>query len=82
LSERIEHHTDDLLEQLAALEHEQWARWTEHMLNNLTPDNIARWQRQIATPYASLSEQEKESDREWARKILALLRAAGYSFPP
>jgi hypothetical protein len=82
MSERIEHHTDDLLEQLAALEHEQWARWTEHMLNNLTPDNIARWQQQIATPYASLSEREKESDREWARKILALLRAAGYPFPP
>jgi hypothetical protein len=82
MSDSAEHHIDDLLEQLAALEHEQWARWTEHMLNNLTPDNIARWRQQIATPYADLSEQEKESDREWARRILALLRSAGYPFPP
>jgi hypothetical protein len=82
MSEDTAHPTDGLLEQLAALEHEQWARWTEHMLNNLTPDNIARWRRQIDTPYASLSEQEKESDREWARRILALLRSAGYPLPP
>lgn len=63
----------DMLERLAALEHEQWAQWTRHMLDNLTPENIERWRRQIATPYADLSEAEKEADRFWARKIVGVV---------
>jgi hypothetical protein len=65
---------DVLLETLATLEHEQWAHWARHMLYNLTPENIARWRQQIDTPYADLSEQEKESDRQWARKTIAILQ--------
>jgi len=34
---------------------------------------IKRWHRQIETPYADLSEKEKDSDREWADKVLAEL---------
>lgn len=34
---------------------------------------LQRWKRQIETPYADLSEQEKESDRKWADKVLAEL---------
>lgn len=64
---------DDLIEKVASLEHEQWAHWTRYMLDNLTPENIARWERQIETPYQKLSENEKESDRVWARKMLAAL---------
>jgi hypothetical protein len=64
---------DQRLEALAALEHEQWAHWTRHMLAHLTPQNVAQWQRQCETPYHELSEHEKESDREWARRALALL---------
>lgn len=58
------------LERLAALEHEQWAHWTDYMLDNLTDENISRWRAQIKTPYAELTENEKESDRGWARKAL------------
>ena len=80
----------DTREKLAALEHEQWAHWTRHMLSvlkgaNLTGDNgtrllphsraaaeaIARWERQIDTPYEDLAEAEKESDRVWADKVIA-----------
>lgn len=63
----------DVLERLAAMEHEQWAHWTEYMLDNLTPENIARWRRQIETPYRDLSESEKESDRVWAKRVLSAL---------
>jgi len=58
------------LERLARLEHEQWSHWTRYMLNNLTDENIARWKRQMATDYSALTEKEKDSDREWAKKIL------------
>lgn len=60
----------DTLERLAALEHEQWAHWTEYMLLNLTPKNINQWSAQIKTPYAELTDIEKDSDRRWARKVL------------
>jgi hypothetical protein len=59
-------------EEIAELAHEQWSRWTEWMLDRRTPDNMARWKRQINTPYAELSEKEKDSDRIEADKILAL----------
>jgi len=66
------------LEQLAALEHEQWAKWTRHFLENATPENLARWKRQTETPYDQLSEEEKDADRVWARRVLAqLCPAAG-----
>ena len=64
---------DALVERVAALEHEQWAHWTKHMLANLTPENVERWERQAATPYAGLTEAEKDGDREWAEKVLDLL---------
>lgn len=60
------------LEKLAELEHEQWSHWTEYMLNNLTKENIERWKGQIKTSYSKLSEKEKESDREWARRALRI----------
>ena len=34
---------------------------------------IERWRRQMNTPYAELSEKEKDSDREWAKKLIDLL---------
>ena len=64
---------DKHLEELAALEHEQWAHWTKYMLENLTDEDIERWKKQIQTPYSELSEKEKESDRKWARKVFTLL---------
>jgi len=84
--------TSPLREALAALEHEQWAHWTRYMLDTLrntgvpmTSEIVARWERQIATPYAELTEAEKNSDREWADKVLAeveAFRASGSAYPP
>jgi hypothetical protein len=64
---------DQLREELADLEHEQWVHWTEYMLANLTPENIERWKGQCLRPYSALSEREKESDRTWADKVLEIL---------
>ena len=44
-------------------------------------EHLARWERQIATPYAELTEAEKNSDREWADKVLAEVEAFR-AYPP
>ena len=64
--------TSDIIERLAAHEHEQWAHWTRYMLDNLTEENIVRWRQQIEMDYQDLSESEKESDRQWARKAIEI----------
>lgn len=43
-----------LIEELADLEHKQWAHWTKYMLDNLSPENIKRWKQQIKTSYLPL----------------------------
>lgn len=65
-----------LRETLAAIEHEQWAHWAAYMLDNLTDVNIARWRQQIDCPYSALTEAEKDSDREWADRVLAAVEDA------
>jgi len=68
---------DDLLEKLAELEHKQWSHWVMYMLKNLTKENVDRWKRQLGYTYSELSEKEKESDREWARKVLKIIKKGG-----
>ncbi|MHA1344252.1 MAG: hypothetical protein ACTSQG_09710 [Promethearchaeota archaeon] len=62
----------NLKEKLADLEHYQWATWAEYMIDNWTKENIEKWKRQLRTPYEDLSEKEKNSDREWADKVLKI----------
>ncbi|MFA5828162.1 MAG: hypothetical protein WC841_02215 [Candidatus Shapirobacteria bacterium] len=64
----------DLREELAKLEHLQWTCWSKFMLNNLTEENIAKWKKQINTPYNELTDQEKQSDRKWADKVLEIIQ--------
>jgi hypothetical protein len=70
--------TGDMREDLAALEHWQWAKAVAYVLDNMSPENLERWKRQIATPYAELSEREKDSDRKWADR--AFLRMGSKCF--
>lgn len=73
----------DLIEQLAAIEHQRWADWQLWMHQQCTTNDdgsltipaelVERWNRQIATPYDRLSEREKESDREQVRRYLHLI---------
>ena len=78
---------DPQVEALAALAHEQWSGWMRYLFaqcpelytgSRLIPVEWAtRWVRQMKTPYAELSETEKDSDRTEARRVLAVLAAAG-----
>ncbi len=63
---------DDLLERLAELEHEQWAAWSRSVAAEVAPEVRRRWEASWV-PYAELSEEQKELDRIWARKVLAAL---------
>lgn len=74
---------DELREKLAALAHDQWSGWMKYMLgrmdwNNIGTgkimygDDVKRWERQMNTIYADLPENEKDSDRAEADKVIAI----------
>ena len=65
---------DKLLEQLASLEHDQWVMWASDILatEHIGDERVKRW-RSLFVPYTQLSEEMKEKDREWARKVLEIL---------
>ena len=75
----------ELIEQLAAIEHERWSSWQRWMHDQCVRDDdgsltipaglVSRWERQIDTPYADLTEREKESDREQVRRYWPLIEA-------
>lgn len=79
---RITQGKEEGLEELASLEHDQWAGWMRHLFSKcyqgtggsliIPPHLVARWQRQMKTSYADLPPEEKESDRVEARKVLGL----------
>lgn len=76
---------EQIREELAALAHEQWSGWMRYLFEHagnggargsqryLNASDVRRWQRQMETPYAKLSESEKESDRKEADRVLAIL---------
>lgn len=75
-----------LLEDLAAIEHDRWSHWQRYVHDKCeaTEDGgllipaqlVERWSVQMNTPYAELSEQEKESDRDQVRRYLPTIEAA------
>ena len=67
--------TSVIMSCLMRLDHEQRGAWLAYQAANMTDENIARWDRQIRTHYDNLSEKEKESDREWARKVIEAVDA-------
>jgi hypothetical protein len=83
---RVNDILDGLIETLAAVEHQRWSHWQRYMHERgkrqsdgsllIPADLVARWERQITTPYSALTDQEKESDREQVRKYLSLIAQA------
>lgn len=85
--------SSELREALADLQHEIWAHWMRYQFSQcraepehseaeidsavIPYEKVKRWTRQMGTPYAELSEKEKDSAREQADKIIALLLELG-----
>jgi hypothetical protein len=72
-------------EQLAAYAHEAWSGWMEYLFSKCDKQKyeliipawaVERWGRQMHTPYADLSDKEKESDRAEADKMLAIINGS------
>ena len=76
----IEARLNAVVDELADLEHARWAHWQKYLHGKcetrsdgslVIPSELAfHWQRQIDTPFAELSEDEKASDREQVYKYL------------
>lgn len=70
-------------EELAEYAHESWSGWMKYLFKKSIKNNdgtitipkwaVNRWERQVTTPYAQLPEEEKESDRNEAEKILYIV---------
>ena len=76
------------LETLAATQHDIWAHWMKYLFDQCTLSSegmaipfgeVSRWVRQMNTSYAELSEGEKDSDRDQAKKIIVALKVDGFS---
>lgn len=66
---------NETIEKLAELEHEQWVEWSKALVQSekrLSFARIERWKK-LWVPYSQLTEEEKEQDRIYARKVLALV---------
>lgn len=75
---------DDLIEALAAIEHERWADWQKYLHSKCSMPLVGSGllipmgyvdalERQIATPYVDLSEEEKASDRREVERYWPLI---------
>lgn len=77
---------NELLEKLSDLEHEQWMNWSITLKNRLydyLSDGLSlqeainvltdRWEPNWI-PYSELDEKVKEFDREYAKKVLEILK--------
>ena len=79
---------EELVEKLADKERASWARWMAYLFSKCedNPDGsitiparlVDRWQRQIDTPYAELTEQEKQSDRDEVSYIMPIIEEYVY----
>lgn len=72
-----------LMERLAAIEHERWAHWQRYLHDQcarlddgslvIPKELVERWEAQITTPYADLTPEERESDRDQVRRYLPII---------
>ena len=81
---RVEMATEErsVTERLAEYAHEAWSGWMKYMFEKssmdsdgsivIPPELVMRWNRQMTTKYKDLPEDEKNSDRQEARRMVAI----------
>jgi hypothetical protein len=72
--------SEDRIERLAEYAHDAWSGWMKYLFSKSTSNEdgtvtipkwaVNRWSRQASTKYSGLLEDEKESDRAEARRII------------
>ena len=67
---------DDLIEALAEVEHQQWLHWSKAIAPEVAEATRQQWRRSWMD-YSELTEDVKEADRVWARKVMGLFRERG-----
>jgi len=59
----------ELLEELSKIEHDQWIEWSKSVSSEVSDERKKRWEKYWVA-YKDLSEDIKEQDRVYARKVL------------
>lgn len=77
--------SDRFLNEMADEAHEVWSDWMKYMFRcgvmmpdgswAMPPVMVERWQRQMNTPYSSLTSDEKDSDLDIAQRYIAVMRS-------
>ncbi len=62
---------DDKRERIASLIHEEWISWSKATADKVPREKREKWQK-LWIPYEELTDDQKEKDREWADKVLAI----------
>lgn len=80
--------TNSTRERLATYAHSAWSGWMKYMFSKsdqnadgsvtIPKELVARWTRQMYTPYSELPEDEKNSDRDEADKIQSTILGSSY----
>ena len=79
---------EELMEQLADIEHQRWADWQKYLHSKTKPyddyldygdmiidvDDFNHWEDQIKTPYKDLTEKEKQSDRNQVARYSPIIK--------
>ena len=75
---------EQLIEKLADKEHASWSRWMEYLFSRcekqpdgryvISESDFFHWYDELKTPYNSLSEKVKESDRKEVAHILPIIK--------
>jgi len=65
---------EETREKLADLEHRQWMSWTKYLVENHDiPEELEEKWKKNWEDYENLSEEEKDKDRKWADKAVAIV---------
>jgi len=62
---------NNLLEKLSEIEHDQWMEWSKDIASKekISEERKKRWEK-LWVPYSELTEEVKEQDRKYARKVI------------